>query len=427
MDLLYLPVLGLELIKMAICNHNENKSLNELIGDIIKLNLIKDWDFTMCAQINKHDKIIEKAKKYNMIKESETIIVLRIKNNVKIDNEALFEISIKESDPLSELELPMTTMKIEITEQNITNLFELSKIFFLISHNPSDYVNYISQLVNNITNLTIIIPEHENGYFKVNDNFDDGNLSKYLLALIDDITPNINEKQFLIAQIKQPDRMFYRLLGKNANKSMALEKLLKSHSIEKTTWLLNIDHINELITKFTLAIGNNVTMILKKYECQLNEIYDQIETVNRFICIIENENVINYCDLEQHYNNDKFDEIKNLYIGQYEKIYNLKISKGYIKKIKIMMMGYVDNYIKILVTIFNELNLITIGVNMGRLVGLYHTFPIIAKNLIKNIMPNMDTININKEYFNKMIIKKKLYNQMQKNGFFQIFYKLNNN
>lgn len=420
-------ILGLQLIQMCI-----NKiDLNELL----QLKLVKDWDFAMCVEKSHHNIIIEIAKKYDIIKEGETIIVLRMKDNIKIGSDALFEISLKESDPLSELELPMTTMKIEITKDNIEKVFGLSEFFFLVNNVNMLTISRYSQLLFHpllegvtenvkyehfqfhMDNLTIIIPDNENGYFKVNGNFDQGDLSIHLLELINKVTSNINEKQFLIAQIKQPDRMFYRLLGKNLKKSIMINNFLKKHSISIPTWLINIDHVNGLINNFVNEINKFATIIFAKYENEVNEKHNQIIFVDDYIKIIDK--IINYCDIEKHYDEAEFNQIKKLYLDKIT--LDTKISKGYIKKIRSISSKFVEEYIEIVILIFNDLDLIMKGVNIGRLVGLYHTFSGEAKELIKLIMP---TMNINITYFNKIIQRKKVQNTLQKNGFYQIFYKL---
>ena len=426
-------ILGLQLIKIFINSIGDDDLLFKTLNDCINLKLIKDWDFTSLIPTNRQTMLMEKAKKYGIIKEGETIIVLRMRECIKVGTEALFEISIKEDDPLSELELPMTTMKIEITKTNIKSLFELSKMFYSMTNittNPLTYDNFIT-LKENLINLEIIIPEHENGYFKVDNNFDEGGLSNFLLELIENTTPNTNEMQFLVAQIKQPDRMFFRLLGKNQNKSIMIEKFLENNSIEnnsiennsieKPTWLLNVSHLSGLINDFTIEIGKLTTIIFGNYEIKLNEIHNQIVHIDSYVGIIEREDVIKYCDVQNHYSETIFDEIKNQYIDPYKMIMDSKISKNYIKKIKTLSTKYADEYIKILVQVFNELDLVTNGVNMGRLVGLYHTFPIESTDLIKKIMPlmNVDTI-----YFERMIKRKKVINQLQKNGFYNLLFKI---
>ena len=415
-------ILGLQLIKIFIDNIIDSDLLFKTLNDCINLKLIKDWDFTSFVPKDKQNLVMEKAKKYGIIKEGETIIVLRMKNCIKVGTEALFEISIKEEDPLSELELPMTTMKIEITKTNIKSLFELSKMFCSIDTmtNPLVHDNFMI-LKENMINLEIIIPIHENGYFKVNDNFDEGGLSKLLLELIEKTTSNCNETQFLIAQIKQPDRMFFRLLGKNQNKSIMIENFLEKHSIKKPTWLLNVNHLNKLINDFTIEIGKLATTIFSKYETKLNEIHNQIIFIDSYVGIIERKDVIKYCDVQIHYDDIIFDKIKKQYINHYKIIMDSEISKNYIKKIRTLSTKYADEYVEILIQVFDELDLITSGVNMGRLVGLYHTFPIESIDLIKKIIPLM---NVDMMYFDRMIKRKKVINQLQKNGFYNLLFKI---
>jgi hypothetical protein len=47
-----------------------------------------------------------------------------------LDDKALFEISIVDSDSYSDLEIPLTTMKIRVHEYNIKYIFMFAKLFF---------------------------------------------------------------------------------------------------------------------------------------------------------------------------------------------------------------------------------------------------------------------------------------------------------
>lgn len=416
-------VLGLQILQMFKDNTN-------VFNEIMELKLIKDWDFTMCTIKNGKscnvNMLIDLAKRYNIIKEGETITVLRMKDNIRVDDEALFEISIKETEPLSELELPMSTLKIKLTNENIDNLFELAKIFYLSDSN-------ITEIMYLVNKFDIIVPEHENGYFKVNNNFDSGGLSNVLLGLINYSSTNQNERQFLVAQIKQPDRMFYRLLGKNKDKAIRIENFLNKYSVTKPSWLLNVDHIDELVHKFVVEVGQYVTMIFKNYETKLNEIHEIIKCIKKLNEIIDDETVCTFDDIRNH---DSFKEIKadvlkpycmKNFRAMYQEFFTVQgafrdISKSFRRQVKAKLCECEDQYIETLVLAFGDVGTVMTGVNVGRLVGLIHTFPENAKELVKKIMPVVEVLDI--EYFGRAMRRKKLYNKMQKNGFYNLMYKI---
>jgi len=420
-------VLGLQILQMF-------KDNNNTFNEIMELKLIKDWDFTMCTYQNGKscniDMLIETAKRYNIIKEGETITVLRMKENIRVWDEALFEISIKETDPLSELELPMSTLKIKLTEENINYLFELAEIFYMAELDLNDNVSEIMGLVNK---FDIIIPEHENGYFKVNGNFDSGGLSVALLELINLVSTNQNERQFLVAQIKQPDRMFYRLLGKNKDKAIRIENFLKKYDAAKPSWLLNVDHIDELVHEFVIAVGHYITIIFKQYEVKLNEIHEIIKCMKQLNEIIDDDVVGTFDDIRNHenYKDINTDVLKKFCMKHFRAMYQefftvhgafRDISKSFRRQVKAKLCECEDMYIETLVLVFGEISGLMAGVNVGRLVGLIHTFPENAKQLVSKIMPVVSVLDI--EYFGRSMRRKKLYNKMQKNGFYNLMFKI---
>ena len=297
--------------------------------------LIKDWDFTVFTDPKKYDDIITLAKLYDIYLEGKTIIVLRHINHIKINNETLFELSVKDKEHMSDLELPISTMKIKITQDNIDNLFELSKQFYL-----KNYTNTLDK----IKHIDIIIPHCANGYFAItSDTFDAGNLSEHLIDIINLSTKNINKRQFLITHIKQPDRLFHRL-NKNKIKSQYIEKL----NMSQHDWVLNMQSVNKLIDKFLTLLQIKSTNTFNKYADKLN-----IE--------ITEECVVN---------------------------------------------------------MFTELELVFIGCNINRLLGLYKTFSTESQVQIQMLMP---IIHIETKYLYKMIQKKSVYKKLQNGGFYGLF------
>ena len=92
------------------------------------------------------------------------------------------------------------------------------------------------------------------------------NLSKDMLDLIDTfITTNKldkNIKQFLICHIKEPKRLYFRLLSKNLPKAEKIHKFLSANNLlldkHKPNWLLNYELIKKLVKLITIAIHDKI-------------------------------------------------------------------------------------------------------------------------------------------------------------------------
>ena len=270
-------------------------------GDFLKLNLIKDWDFTIFT--SDQSTITQLANQYNILVEGKTIIVLRQQNHIKIEAEALFELSIKEKEHICDLELPISTMKIKITKDNIHNLFNLSKLFYLKE------TNY-QELINLTNNLIIDIPYCQDGYFIITqDTYDCGNISAQLTDIIKSTTKNINKQQFLITHFIQPDRLFHRL-NKNKIKSQNIEPF-----IGKTDWILNISKTDKLINKFLSLLQKSITIIFNQLPEQNPEeeyIKSIIKTFTETNTLFQNCNINRLVSLYKTFSDNPKQQIKML-------------------------------------------------------------------------------------------------------------------
>lgn len=246
-------VLGLQCLKL-----DESNAIAENFSG-----LIKDWDFVLItSNFYLHE---------DMTMEGETIKVMRYKTPSKrmmIGKDAFFEMSIRnENYKLSELELPLTSMKIEITTDNLDSLFILIESIYL---NKPDL-----SLLNHID---IIIDDYDsNGLFSVT-NIDDGGLSNDFISLLGD---NLNVRQFFISHMKEPDRLFYRLFEKN------LPKALKIREKCKIDWLPNVNYINNIFDTFVNELNKHINMIYNKYYNDMKNEYDMIQETELNVTIYE--------------------------------------------------------------------------------------------------------------------------------------------
>jgi len=277
---------------------------------------IKDWDFYMVINDDKdYNQIKLISEKYNIHNEGQTLIILRKKHYVKIDNEALFELSIKYNERFSEFEIPLSTMKIELTKDNICYLESLIN-YFIKKDNDSN------KLSNMMKQFPIYIYPADNGLFQIDNNsFDQGDISNDLLNIIKQVDDNINIQQFLISHIKQPDRLFIRLLQKNLLKSNKIKDILGIQD-----WLLNEMAIHNIINKFMILLSKKLNEIYSVYEDDIDKI---LEIINKQ----DNKNKIksenNLIDLLQKYVNDIDLIFINVNIGRLLHKFNLLDQNGY--------------------------------------------------------------------------------------------------
>jgi hypothetical protein len=281
-------ILGLQCLKLSIEHCNNNNFEQHFNNFKQKLGfVIKDWDFVLvCPDCNTKDFYTSNI---DFNKEGETIIVMRYKtqsNRILINSEALFEMAIRNVyDPLSELEMPLSSMKVSITLDNYDMLFTLMERLYL--HKQYNLPIDFDYLVNTLKNVDIIIDDHdENGLFNVNyNNYHDANLSNEMLQCIKSVSNNnLNIEQFLISQIKEPDRLFFRLFEKNIPKSIKIKEYFNNNNIG---WLPNTKFIDEIVNKFISILKDNVNNIYQKHYQNMKSEYDNISNIETKISILQ--------------------------------------------------------------------------------------------------------------------------------------------
>lgn len=253
---------------LVVLQHLLTKSLTpEMIREFVELRLIKDWDFTILLEPSQDPKpIIAIGEKYNFKNEASLFPILRRRPNIQIAGEHLFELSIKNSENMSDLELPLTTLKFKITPANIDNFFILTK-YFLDSQeielavvleilNTFDFNSYTHSVIK--------------GFFNIEGrDIDYGGLSEDLIRILNSMREEIETVgfnpntfiQFLVAQFKEPDRLIVRFFGKNVQKSQKIKSLFDRHGVRLPPWLFDesqFDNINRLIEIFLRKINHYI-------------------------------------------------------------------------------------------------------------------------------------------------------------------------
>jgi len=281
-------VLGLKLLKMIYEKYkNDDIKFKKCFAEFLKLDLIKDWDFSGYTPDNitpeyrqKLDKI---GLKYKLHQRAKTFCLYQTRRPILLEGKPLFEISILDSDGYSKLEIPLTTMKVKVNEYNLKYVFMFCVSFFEYKNTGKEFdFNIMKRMLEKIN---IIIYPHKNGIYDVRNDFDKGGLTDDMIKFIktfDDFDKNL--PQFLSTHIEDPYRMLYRLVEKNINKNNKIKDFLKEQlSINDQHWLFDSKWIDKMIKLFCEKLGENLVFIYKnEYTNSLN-INKSIDKVQEFM------------------------------------------------------------------------------------------------------------------------------------------------
>jgi len=318
-------VLGLYILKLLYDKYGDDYTVFEKhFNELLKLDLIKDWDFTAYTHTN-IDNNLEKelaiiAKKNHLVRRGKTFILYQTEYPIKIKDAALFEISIMEDEIYSNLELPLTTIKIKINKKNLNHIFMFAKCFYSykVKNIPID-----TDIIKHMTSkLNFYIYPNKNGLFSINkDNYNVGSLNKNIVEYIHKFSHNIDKEQFLITHIQEPNRIFYRLLEKNIPKVDKIITFLKKYDLpSEQSWLFDSKNLEKLISTFISNLGDKIIDIFNK---QSNPI-DGLNAVSEFL------DGINFKRIEIEYPNTG-EKGKNLIKKLLSKVYK-KIPEDFYSK-----------------------------------------------------------------------------------------------
>jgi hypothetical protein len=347
--------------------NNINKNINAnfikfKFNEFVRLNLIKDCDFTVFMNETDKNKFIEEAKNLKINNEGETISIFRFQDGLKIGDDYLFELSVKNNEKISDLELPLTNIKFEVNKDNIDSLFEIIDMFIRVDNIDFSKIKKIldnllveviingDNLVNSIKDGLYVITEPE----KISKDI----LSPELMKIIDDFLLTINNstgiepmtiKQFLITHLSEPDRLFIRFLQKNIQKSENIINFFNDNNIEFPNWLMNekvFQNIKRIIDLFLDYLNKIINSEIEKLipDSYFDENKDNTKNIkSQLKKFMENMNIlfrnINFSRLH----NDKVDKtrVEKLFptsIFKKLKSYSLKLkdkkNKIYLNSIK---------------------------------------------------------------------------------------------
>ena len=306
-------VLGLKILQMIYEKHPD-KIFEKYFNEFLKIGLIRDWDFTGYTNGRPIDEKFRKqtdkiARKCKMIPAAKTFVLYQFRGGMKIDDQVLFELSLLENDDFINLELPLTTMKMKVNPYNLQHVFILAKCFH--SYRTKQLPIDLDLIKHIIKDMKIIIPEHRKGLF-IFDQIYTSNLSRPLLKVIKDFTHDIQLQQFLITQISEPHRMFFRLFEKNIPKVNKINIFLDETKLvnQKPSWLFDAKYINTQAELFVEQLGS---LIYKKYnECKHKKL-NTMQTVNQISELLEGINLKRLINEYKNFNCRGKDMIKILF------------------------------------------------------------------------------------------------------------------
>jgi len=284
-------VIGFKIIQLITENLLNNQiTLNPKQIIIDTMEFVRDFDITVCINSldnNQYQYMLNQFLSNEIIlkyfrKEGQVVIVLRDKNNLKTlsnQSESFIEMSIKncetphDTSHLIDLEIPLTSMMVQIHNSNIELVFSIIKSYYMLQQYGIELEDeFYYSLVQKINLLSIqIYKTTPQGLFDVLEcYYSSGNtkLGKEIIEQIENtsnqimsnsdkindnhITNSESIKQFLASSIIQPDRLFIRLVGKNIPKSARCQRVLEKYSIpiSNINWLLDKDILNKIIITF---------------------------------------------------------------------------------------------------------------------------------------------------------------------------------
>jgi hypothetical protein len=281
-------VLGLKVLKMIYDKYKNNLTkFKSIFNEFLKLELIKDWDFATYTKKQIDEKYREQfdkiAKKYHLVPRAKTFILYQTRKPILLEGKPLFEISILDSDSFSKLEIPLTTMKVKITEYNVKYVFMFCKLFYSYKNKEQEFDYDI--LFRMLEKINVIIYPHNNGLYNVSNNFDRGELNDEIIKFI--MTYNDFDKnlpQFLATHIEDPFRILYRLPEKNIPKNDKIKEFIKTYlNKENEEWLFDSVFIKKMINLFCENLGKKFVTLYKEEYIKTHDIKKSIERVNKFL------------------------------------------------------------------------------------------------------------------------------------------------
>ena len=227
--------IGMAVLKLIYEKYsNDSNKFKQVFTKFLQMELIKDWDFSARTEnkiSSKYRKKLDKlANDYKLASRASTYILYQTRKPIQIYGKALFEISIFDTDftDYSNMEIPATSISIDVDENNIKYVFIMAKNFY--SWNTKKIFIDLDIVKKVLAGMKINVPPHSNGFFNINKSFDFGELNSDMINFIKKFSSgNSNHIQFLATHIIDPYRLIYRLHEKNLEKTLKIQKFIREN------------------------------------------------------------------------------------------------------------------------------------------------------------------------------------------------------
>jgi hypothetical protein len=280
-------VIGLVVLKLIYDEFaDDNEKFAKAFKKFLSLELIKDWDFTAYTDGKDTDekyraKLDKMAAKYRLVPRAKTFILYQTKVPILVYDKALFEIAVIPADtPYSKMEIPLTTMKVEVTEHNLKYLFIMAKNFY--SYKTKSIPIDLGIIKKVIARTHIKIHPHIKGMYDPKPKIDTGDLNDNLVNFINKFTNGDKYvTQFLITQLEDPYRLVYRMPEKNFVKTKQIQDFIQNNlpKTHKPEWLLNTEKVSYMLNKFIDKLGIELKYIYSQTQL-LDGVLDFLEGAN---------------------------------------------------------------------------------------------------------------------------------------------------
>lgn len=280
-------VIGLAVLKLIYDEFgNDDAKFERAFKKFLSMELIKDWDFTAYTDGKDTDekyraKLDKMAQKYKLVPRAKTFILYQTRVPILVYDKALFEIAIIPADtPYSKMEIPLTTMKVEVNEHNLKYIFIMAKNFY--SYKTKGIPIDLSIVKKVISRTHIKIHHHKKGMYDPKPKIDTGDLNINLVKFIHKFAGGDKYPiQFLITQLEDPYRLVYRMPEKNITKTKQIENFIHQNlpNTSKPDWLLDTEKTKNLLNKFIDKLG-----------LELKHIYTQTQLLDKVLDFLEGAN-----------------------------------------------------------------------------------------------------------------------------------------
>lgn len=288
-------------LAISLMKHTKDVINLNHIQNIIRQNIFCDFDLIYCSDYCMNEEFVFGAKEYHLYLHANRDAKFK---EGKIGSYVLksrfcddIEMIICSSLPSVSLkELPMTTLLIPITMENLHDIFSwiygVSKIKSDINKSFSFYQDFniysegnffTEKNIPDFANFEVIIPTcTSNGLFKVENNpVQWMGLSIEIRNAIKKVSKNASVRQFLICMIRNPTNIS-RLYSKNKIRAIKCRDICMMCGCNTPRWVMDIDFCIRTMDIFISVFSNEVIeSFISHYDMVINKMIKKITNLKK--------------------------------------------------------------------------------------------------------------------------------------------------